>query len=307
MADENSDHQNTQPEIAFHVDKLEPDELALDLQGNPLEPPRQIVQINLFERLKHPRDVTEKDLAPKRHRSPIRSALDMFTPSAARQPPEPEPATEPDPVPQPPPVVQPTAEPEPEPAEEKPAAPAADIRPAQTSFARPEAAASAPPPNPAPPTPPPPPPPAVSTPMPGAGGVIAGSSPEELARFARRRILRLATTVLVLAVLGGGGWWLAASRSDKSATPVATKETAKPTGKPAPTKAPTAKPTVRPAPVPPPKPAPKPATPSYTVLPGDTLITIGDKLRKDWRAIAAANGNIRDPNLIYPGQVLKIP
>lgn len=44
----------------------------------------------------------------------------------------------------------------------------------------------------------------------------------------------------------------------------------------------------------------------YTVQPGDTLSGIGAKFGVDWRAIAAAN-SIANPNLIYPGRVLRIP
>ena len=81
---------------------------------------------------------------------------------------------------------------------------------------------------------------------------------------------------------------------------------------PTPSVRPSAKPSVKPsfAPRPtakPPAPPPQPRPNSYTVQAGDTLITIGEKLNKDWRAIAAANGNISDPNLIHTGQVLIIP
>lgn len=79
---------------------------------------------------------------------------------------------------------------------------------------------------------------------------------------------------------------------------------------PQPASTPTTKPSAKPTPLPTIVPAPPaPAAPqnTYTVQPGDTLITIGEKLHKDWQAIAAANGFIADPNLIFPGQVLKIP
>ncbi|MFC6258863.1 LysM peptidoglycan-binding domain-containing protein, partial [Kocuria oceani] len=49
---------------------------------------------------------------------------------------------------------------------------------------------------------------------------------------------------------------------------------------------------------------------SYTVVPGDTLSIIAQKLgvHGGWEALAAANaGSIADPNLIFPGQVLNIP
>lgn len=69
-------------------------------------------------------------------------------------------------------------------------------------------------------------------------------------------------------------------------------------GNPAPTPAP------KPAPVP--APAPKPTTgTTYTVKPGDTLSAIAAKYGTTYQKIAADNG-IANPNLIYPGQVLKI-
>ncbi|MCA1189158.1 LysM peptidoglycan-binding domain-containing protein [Saccharopolyspora sp. 6T] len=55
-------------------------------------------------------------------------------------------------------------------------------------------------------------------------------------------------------------------------------------------------------PAPPPPPAPHP----YVVQPGDTLSGIGAKVGVAWQSIAQANG-ITDPNLIYVGQVLRIP
>ncbi len=45
---------------------------------------------------------------------------------------------------------------------------------------------------------------------------------------------------------------------------------------------------------------------TYTVVHGDTLSGIGQKVGVDWHIIAAYNG-IANPNLIYPGQVFKIP
>ncbi|MFF0904359.1 transglycosylase family protein [Kocuria sp. CPCC 205316] len=48
----------------------------------------------------------------------------------------------------------------------------------------------------------------------------------------------------------------------------------------------------------------------YTVVEGDTLSIIAEKLGIEggWEALAAANeGTIADPNLIFPGQVLNIP
>ncbi|KGK88043.1 LysM peptidoglycan-binding domain-containing protein [Clostridium sp. HMP27] len=61
-----------------------------------------------------------------------------------------------------------------------------------------------------------------------------------------------------------------------------------------------------------PQPTPRPAPPpprTYTVVKGDWLIKIARKLGiSDWRVIFNANRDkIRNPNLIYPGQVLTIP
>ena len=54
-------------------------------------------------------------------------------------------------------------------------------------------------------------------------------------------------------------------------------------------------------------PAPPPPAPeTYVVQPGDTLSGIGAKVGVPWQSIAQANG-INDPNLIYVGQVLRIP
>ena len=65
-----------------------------------------------------------------------------------------------------------------------------------------------------------------------------------------------------------------------------------------------------PAPTPAPSPAPAPApAPSnyttYTVVKGDTLSGIASKFGTTYQKIASDNG-IANPNLIYPGQVLKI-
>ncbi|MGP4021067.1 GH25 family lysozyme [Saccharopolyspora sp. 5N708] len=57
---------------------------------------------------------------------------------------------------------------------------------------------------------------------------------------------------------------------------------------------------------PPPPPPPPPPAETYVVQPGDTLSEIGQRLGVDWREIARVNG-IADPDLIYVGQVLKIP
>lgn len=68
-----------------------------------------------------------------------------------------------------------------------------------------------------------------------------------------------------------------------------------------------------PAPKPVPKPAPKPVPSpakvrTYRVVRGDNLTKIGRKYGKTWQQIFNANKDkIKNPNLIYPGQVLKIP
>jgi LysM repeat protein len=51
---------------------------------------------------------------------------------------------------------------------------------------------------------------------------------------------------------------------------------------------------------------PQPGGTTYKVLPGDNLFRIALKFGKSMQAIAAVNG-IHNYNLIYPGQVLKIP
>lgn len=45
---------------------------------------------------------------------------------------------------------------------------------------------------------------------------------------------------------------------------------------------------------------------TYTVKSGDTLSAIGEKYGVDWREIAKAN-NVKNPDLIHPGQVFTIP
>lgn len=56
------------------------------------------------------------------------------------------------------------------------------------------------------------------------------------------------------------------------------------------------------------KPSPRPATPAagtYTVKAGDTLSGIAAKHGTTWQTLQKLN-NIQNPNLIYPGQILKI-
>lgn len=58
-----------------------------------------------------------------------------------------------------------------------------------------------------------------------------------------------------------------------------------------------------------PKPVASPAKQrTYRVVKGDTLARIGKKYGKSWQSIYNANRNIvKNPNRIYPGQVLQIP
>ena len=79
------------------------------------------------------------------------------------------------------------------------------------------------------------------------------------------------------------------------------KRYANPGSKPAPAPAP--------APAPKPKPAPKPApapAKTVTVKAGDTLSGIAAAHGTSWQELQRING-IANPNLIYPGQVLKLP
>lgn len=59
-------------------------------------------------------------------------------------------------------------------------------------------------------------------------------------------------------------------------------------------------------PVPPPPVTPQPGGTTYKVQPGDNLFRIALRFGRSMQSIAAANG-IVNYNLIYPGQVLRIP
>ncbi|MHB8073777.1 LysM peptidoglycan-binding domain-containing protein [Desulfosporosinus fructosivorans] len=61
-----------------------------------------------------------------------------------------------------------------------------------------------------------------------------------------------------------------------------------------------------PLPTPMPMPTPTPSTKVYVVKKGDTVYKIAKRFGTTMEAIIAAN-NLRNPNLIYPGQVLLIP
>lgn len=59
-----------------------------------------------------------------------------------------------------------------------------------------------------------------------------------------------------------------------------------------------------------PSPVPQPpsgAVSSYTVLPGDTLKKIAERFNTTWQDILRVNPQIKNANLIYPGQVISIP
>lgn len=55
------------------------------------------------------------------------------------------------------------------------------------------------------------------------------------------------------------------------------------------------------------KPANKPADKTVTVQPGDTLTKIGEDNNTTYVRLYDANPNINDPDLIYPGDSVKIP
>ena len=66
-----------------------------------------------------------------------------------------------------------------------------------------------------------------------------------------------------------------------------------------------------PQPTPPPSPPPAAAPRTYSVVAGDSLSKIAKKFYGDsnqWKRIFEANRDtIKNPDLIHPGQVLKIP
>ncbi|MFP3490919.1 SafA/ExsA family spore coat assembly protein, partial [Staphylococcus sp. SIMBA_130] len=49
------------------------------------------------------------------------------------------------------------------------------------------------------------------------------------------------------------------------------------------------------------------AASSYTVVPGDTMWKIALKTQTGVSEIIKANAQLKNPNLIYPGQSLRIP
>ncbi len=67
-----------------------------------------------------------------------------------------------------------------------------------------------------------------------------------------------------------------------------------------------APPTPTPAPEPEPAPAPAPKHIEYIVKPGDWLSKIGMKYGVDWKILAEHN-NLKNPDLIFPNQIIMIP
>lgn len=67
-------------------------------------------------------------------------------------------------------------------------------------------------------------------------------------------------------------------------------------------------PAPEPAPLPTPEPTPEPAKEykEYVVKPGDWLSKIGRAFGVDWKVLAEYN-SLKNPNLIYPKQIIKIP
>ncbi|MFD2674984.1 GH25 family lysozyme [Gulosibacter bifidus] len=55
-----------------------------------------------------------------------------------------------------------------------------------------------------------------------------------------------------------------------------------------------------------PKPKQAPATKTYTVAPGDTLSGIAERFGTTWQHLAKLNG-LANPDLIHPGQVVRLP
>jgi LysM repeat protein len=101
---------------------------------------------------------------------------------------------------------------------------------------------------------------------------------------------------------GGAPGQVAGASTGPTSSPTPTPT---PTQTPVPSASPAATPTPRPSPSATAKPTPK-ARRTYRVQPGDTLGSIALRFGTTVKAISALNG-IKDPSLIRPGQVLKIP
>ncbi len=142
----------------------------------------------------------------------------------------------------------------------------------------------------------------VAVPTPDTAAATAPTTPPERSGSNARAIALILLGLAVVTGAGIGLYLLLRQPAAPAVVPPSPTPSPSPrfTPRPSPSNVPTPLPTTRPA-------TPPPAGITYTVQPGDTLITIAQKYNKDWQAIAAANGGITDPNLIYPGQVLRIP
>jgi LysM repeat protein len=149
--------------------------------------------------------------------------------------------------------------------------------------------------------------------------VDRGRAPLPLPHVGDRRtlgqaILALAMVAAVGAVLvarlGPSGGVAGATASPAVASPsIAAAVTPSPTPVSTPSPTATVSPTPSPSPSRTPKPSrsPKPsASQTYTVKPGDTLSSIAAKFGTTVKALMKLNA-IKDPTVIRPGQVLKIP
>lgn len=147
---------------------------------------------------------------------------------------------------------------------------------------------------------PPPPPPQTAT------AATADQPAEGLHLPVSNRLLVVLTALGAIVVIGlGSSYYLFFRGGQPETRPVAVST---PRSTPSSSYRPSPRPSYRPSPRPvQPPPPTQPGQRTYTVVAGDTLITIGERFNVDWHAIAAANGEIADPNLILPGQVLKIP
>lgn len=96
----------------------------------------------------------------------------------------------------------------------------------------------------------------------------------------------------------------ARKKADEAAKDAGTAAPAEPPVAPAPTITPADAPKAEPKHEHPVK--PKKRFKEYTVVSGDTLSEIGARFGADWHEIARIN-KIENPDLIFPGQVFKIP
>jgi nucleoid-associated protein YgaU len=145
-------------------------------------------------------------------------------------------------------------------------------------------------------------------PKPAPAPAKAAPAPPKRRPAARQSAGRDRQTAILgsLAILLAGAGTLAAVFHNHRQHPIIGLEANIPTATPRATPTPQVPPTAVPIAAPTPA-AAAPSTNRYTVQPGDSLVSIAEKLGKDWQAIAAANGSITNPSLIFAGQVLIIP